>query len=270
MATNPRPSQFQMPASMKFFRSMTNHGNQKAVVGHAPLMIRDFLHKRDDFIATLDTAFWTGTNTGSGSATPILNAQANGAARFVAGTTNPSNSSMIGPTIFNSDDNPFMYVRVKLPAVITSSVWMEFGFSDIITTKTTEILSTLSAAAVPTLTNGMANGAFFGWNTGLTLTTPALVGVGTSIAVAGAKIANTAGTAYAPTAAKWLDVYVGCGVGYGYCEVYENDAFIGQFQVASGPDTATLMMPFLSFGSLGTAKTYDVDCVEILAERNTR
>lgn len=274
---NPTQQRIAQAFSMRAARSTLHHGGQREVAMHAALLARDYQSKRDDFTGTLDTAFWTATNTGSGSASPVFNAQSGGAVRCVAGTTNPSSSVLYGTNvIYQVDDNPLLYVRFKYPAVVSSSCWLELGWTDIVSTKTTQCVSALGAqsagATAPTVGNGLANGVTFEWNTGFTLTTPALVGVGTSISAAGVPI-NTAPnvpTAYSPTLSKWVDLYVGCGVGVGYCEVWENDAFIGRFSVASGPDTGTLLFPFLSFGSLGTAKTFDADVVEISAERNTR
>lgn len=267
---NPTLQRIAKPFSMQSARGTLHHGGQREIAFHSPLLVRDYFSKRDDFTGTLDSVYWTATNTGAASAAPVFNAQAGGAVRFVTGGGNPGVSTLYGTNAINvSDDNPLLYARFKWPAAITNFVF-EIGLVNVATTKTTQVVSDID---VVTIGNGLTDGVVLAMDTSQTLITPALVGVGTSTAVLKQNI-NSGGpqgaTVFTPTVSKWVDVYVGAGVGVGYCEIYENDVLVGQFSVASGPDTAKLMFPWILFKDLGTSKTIDLDVFELITERNTR
>lgn len=276
MANNPSPHKVQQPFSMKHARSGgTYHTSFRDIVMHAPLLARDYYHTRFDFdnLAIASMPFWAVSSTGAGAADPVLGTPAVGlehVAVFTTGGGNPGVSTLYGAQKFDSDDNPMIYVRLRWPAAVTNFAW-EIGFVNVATTKTTAEISALTAAAVPTAANNLTDGTVLCMNTGYTLATPALTGVGTSTAIAGTKLVLPGTTtALTLTAAKWVDIYVQARVGASYCEIYENDVFKGQHQVASGADTGIALFPWIQFRDLGTSKVVNVDTVDILTERNIR
>lgn len=265
---NPSPHNIQMPFSMKHARS-SGFFNPRAIALLAPILTRDYYYFKDDFdnLAIASNTYWATATTGAGGAAPVLNVQPGGAARFTTGGGNPGVSTLYGAAaIHATDDNPFFHVRFKWPAAKTTFV-AEFGLTSVLTTKTTVGVSDVDTPAVA---NGVVDAVILVMDSSQTLTTPALVGVGTSTAVAKTNVTDRAGTAYAPTVSKWVDLYLGARVGKGYCEIYENDVFINQISVASGPDTATNLFPYFLMKDLGTSKVVDMDLFEIITERNTR
>jgi hypothetical protein len=244
------------------------------IVALSPLLVRDYNVKRDNFmsLAVATDVYWSTTNNGAGSAAPVLATIATTGQRVATCVTGgaPGQSVLFGTNAIHlSDNNPFIYARIQMPAAVTT-VGFEIGLTNIVTTKTTATVSALTAAAVPTVGNGLTDGVVLAWNTGYTLTTPALVGVGTSTAAAGTIIQNSAGTAYTPTVSKWVDIFLQARVGQAYCEIYENDVFIGQFSVASGPDTSKLLFPFFQFRDLGASRTFNIHKYLLVEETNDR
>lgn len=219
----------------------------------------------DDFDGTINSVYWTLTNTGAASAAPVFNAQQNGAMRFVTGGGNPGVSVAYGPNaIFGSDDNPYFGIRFKAPAALTNFC-LEVGLANIRTTPTTQSVSDVD---VPTVANGLTDGAVVVLDTSQTLQTAALVGVGTSIAVAKTNIGT-----WTPTASKWHEIHLHVRVGVAYVTVIDSvsngqGTIVGRFAVASGPDTAKLLLPYIMFKDFGTSKTADVDVAVLTAERN--
>lgn len=265
---NPHPDRIEMPWSMKHARS-TGLNDPREIALLAPILKRDYYYFHDDFdnLTIANNDYWSVASTGAGAADPVLNVQSGGAARFTTGGGNPGVSTLYGTNaIHNSNDNPFFHIRIKWPAAKTNFVF-EFGLVNVLTTKTTQGVSDIDTPAV---SNGVTDGVILAMDTAQTLQTPALVGVGTSTAVAKTTVVDKASTAYALTVSKWTDIYLGARVGKGFCEIYENDVFISRTSVASGPDTATLLFPYFLVKDLGTSKVMDMDSFEIISERNGR
>jgi len=239
-----------------------------------PLMFRDYYSAVWNFDneAIANDDFWSLANIGAGAADPVLStALGLGTVIFTTGGGNPGVSTLHGTAaIFQSADNPVLYIRYRQPAAVTAFRF-EIGWTNVVTTKTTQCVSALTAAAVPTVGNGLTDGVVFAMDTTFTLATPALVGVGTSTAAAGVKAVNPlTTTAISLTAAKWVDLYVGAYVGGGFVEMYQDDALLCRHTVESGPDTAIAMFPYISFGDSGTSQVVHLRKVAIIAEENTR
>lgn len=265
---NPTISKIQMPLSLKAFRA-AGFTDPKELAQFARLMTRDYYSFREEFdnVTVANSAFWTTAIAGAGAAAMIKAVVANvGSVGALVSGGAPGASGAAGPFIFNSDNNPCMYIRYQNPASLLN-LNLEFGFKDVITGVAVNSVSDID---VVTIGNGLTNGGLLAWDVSQTLTTPALVGVGTSSPVAKTNIVNSAGTAWSPTASKWVDLYVGCRVGQTYCEIYENDVFIGQFTTV-GPDTTKMLAPHILVKDTGaTTHTLNVEVVEIFAERNGR
>lgn len=257
-------------------RPFTQFHMRKTLGGSAPELAAlewsnkpfDGYWRVDDFDGTINAVYWTLTNTGAGSAAPVYNAQAGGAARFVTGGGNPGVSVAYGPNAqFISDDNPYMGVRFKAPAAVTNFC-MEIGFANVRTTPTTQSVSDID---VVTVGNGLTDGAVLAMDTSQTLQTAALVGVGTGTAVS----AVGGNSLWTPTVSKWHEVHIHVRVAGCYVTIVDSvngtngGKVVFRGFVASGPDTAKLMFPYLFFKDFGTSKTVDVDLVVLATERNT-
>lgn len=278
---NPTPVGMQMPWSLKSLRmgGSSNRSNQDVInqMGEAS---RDFYDFKDNFNheTVANDAFWTAAATGAGSASPVyaVLTGCGDSVAFVTGGGNPGVSVLYGKNLIcYSDQNPFFWARIKWPAAVTNFAF-ECGFANVLSTKTTQANTGLAAVSsgttATTLGNGFTDGVIISRDSAFTLTTAALIGVGTSTTAVGIPIYTGPGSAtgYTPTAAKWTDIYVGARVGQGYCEIYENDVFIGQYSVASGPDTAVAMFPYFQFTDHGTSKTVSMSGFRLIKERNDR
>lgn len=270
---NPTPGRINQAMSLRHARSV-NFNDPRIIALLSPLLVRDYYSYVDNFdnesIANND--YWSVASTGAGAADPVLStALSLPTCVFTTGGGDPGVSTLHGTTaIHQSADNPWMYLKFRWPASVSAFAF-EVGFTNIVTTKTTQCVSALTAAAVPTVGNGLTNGVLFCMDTAFTLTTPALVGIGTSIAATGVKfVQHLTTTAYTPTAAKWVDLYIQATVGGGYCEIYEDDALINRMTVESGPDTAIALFPYISFRDHSTSKVIHLNVAQIIAERNTR
>ena len=270
---NPTPRRIPHPYSIQHARS-TKLTDPRVIAMLAPILGADYYIHRDDFdnLAMATNIYWALANTGAGAANPALSTTLGiPTCIFTTGGGDPGVSTLYGTAaIHPSDDNPFMHLKFRWPANVTAFAF-EIGFANVVTTKTTQCVSALTAAAVPTVGNGLTDGVMFCLDTAFTLTTPALVGVGTSIAAAGVKLVGPrTTTAIALTAAKWCDLYIGASVGNGYVELYQDDALLCRAVVNSGPDTAKNLFPFISFRDHATSKVVHLNVAQIITERNTR
>lgn len=270
---NPTLGRVQKPLSYFHARS-SGFTNPRQIALLAKNLTREYYSFKDEFdgLAVGSQPYWGVANTGVGAASPVKSSTLGiPTCIFTTGGGNPGVSTLHGAAAVHlSQDNPFIYARFRWPANVTA-FYFELGLVNIATTKTTQVVSALTAAAVPTVANGLTNGVVFCMDTAFTLTTPALVGIGTSTAVAGVKATQQrTTTAYTPTAAKWVDFYLQATVGGGICEVWEDDAFINRWTVDSGPDTAVSLFPYILFGDHGTSKVVHLDVAEIIEERNIR
>ncbi len=270
---NPTAQRIEQAFSLRHARS-TRLQDPRIIAMLAPLLIRDY-YVHDDYFdneAIANNDYWSLASTGAGAADPVLStALGINTCAFVTGGGNPGVSTLHGTTaVHQSADNPLLYIRYRQPAAVTAFRF-EVGWANIVTTKTTQCVSALTAAAVPTVGNGLTNGVMFCMDTTFTLATPALVGIGTSIAAAGVKaVRPRTTTAVTQTAAKWVDLYVGASVGFGFAEMWEDDVLLCRHTVQSGPDTAIAMFPFISFGDSGSSHTIHLNKSRVVTESNTR
>lgn len=220
----------------------------------------DYHYDVHDFTQAIQTAEWTAVNAGTAPTDFAYNAQRNGALRGATGTTADNVIALHkAQTYFDADDNPFMIVRWLAPAAVTSFVF-EIGFSD---PKSTEAAVSVTDIDTPTVGNGVTDGVFVALDTAQTLTTAALVSVGTTDAAAKSDIGT-----YTPTVDTWQVTLIGVKANKAFCSIFNDGSHVGRFSLASGPDGAVLMRPSLVFKTLNTTtKQIDVDLIVLGSER---
>lgn len=260
---NPTLMRVRSPLSLAHIRQLFPSGGNDKVASFIPIMPMDYYYRRHDFDTAIQTAHWSVDNTGTSPTDFAFNAQRGGALRGATGTTTNNLIAVyhaVAPT-FDAADKPWMIVRYKAPAAVTSFVY-EIGFTD---AKTDESLVSVTDIDTPTFTaNGVTDGIVVAMDTAQTLTTSALVAAGST----GADAKTDIGT-YTPTASKWQEILVGFEANRGFCQIIDDGVFVGEFTVAQGPDAAVLVRPSLIFKTLNsTSKVIDIDLIVLGSERN--
>ena len=244
-----------------------NNLDPRRVLRAAPLLFSDFYFKRDEFDATLVTGDWTVGNTGTAPTDFAYNAQRNGAAQGATGTTDNNSIAIYKPNVaYDSADNPCWFLRWRAPAAVSSFAF-EIGWADAKTDETLTSISALTdvAAAVPTVGNGITDYGLVLMNTDMSLTTAALIGDGTTGSVIGLRLSPV----WTPTASGIIDMIIGISANLTKLQLWDSGAFIGEFNVLNGPDSATLVRPSAVFKTLNTtSKTINILKSVILAEEN--
>lgn len=263
---NPNPMYDVRPFSLLAARAVPGMTSPRKIALFMENLIMDYYLERHDFNTAIETAHWTAANAGTAPTDFAYNAQRGGALRGATGTTANNVIALYkAQTYFDAADNPFMLVRFKTPAAVSSFAF-EIGFTD---PKTSEVAVSVTDIDTPAIANGVTDGVVLAMDTAQTLVTPALLGVGTSTTVAKSNITDKAGAVFTPTVSKWWEVLIGARAGQGYCSIWENQVHIGQFSVASGPDAGVLMRPSLLFKTLNTTtKQIDIDYIVAGSERN--
>lgn len=242
-----------------------NNLDPRRVLLEAPNLFSDFYFKRHEFDSAIESAYWsTDVTAGGGPTAFAYNAQRNGALRGATGTTDNDVTAIYGAQVqFDPADYPTMFIRFRAPAAVTG-----FGFeilwSDAKTDEKVVSFSALSAAGVPTVTNGITDFGGIVMNTDYTLTTAAIVADGTT----GAATGGLVGT-WTPTASKIIDIILGVGPNLTRAQIWDNGAEVGSYFLNQGPDSAVLVRPSLIFKTLDTTtKAIDLMKLVILAEEN--
>ena len=256
----------QKPFSLLHYAKVNNLDPRRVLL-MAPLLFSDLYYQREEFTGTIVTADWTVANAGTAPTDFAYNAQRNGAVRGATGTTDNNSIAIYKPNVaFDSADNPTWFLRWRAPAAVSSFAF-EIGWSDAKTTETTLSVTALTdvAAAVPTVGNGITDYGLVLMNTDMSLTTAALIGDGTTGTVLGLRLSPV----WTPTASGLIDMIISISANLTKAQIWDSGAFIGEFNVLNGPDSATLVRPSAVFATLNTtSKQIDIIKSVILAEEN--
>lgn len=167
----------------------------------------------------------------------------------LATSANAYSQSIITTKMFTADKYPWVEVRFQV-STVASGTALVIGFADAIAASAGAIVSDIDTPAVATV----ADGAFYAIDTAQTLTTAALVAVGTSTAVSKTNVAPTSAPYGVPTASTYLTVRVeleGNGVqgSPAIARLFVNDALVAIN--TGGPDSEKLLS--VVFWQLGPA-----------------
>ncbi len=258
---------YQKPFSLLHYAAVNNLDPRRVLL-MAPLLFSNFHFRLHEFDGTLDAAFWSTDVTGSGDPTAFAyNAQRNGALRGATGTTDNTVISLFQPNVaMDPADNPTVFMRWRAPAAVTGFGY-EIGWSDAKTDEKLVCVSALTdvAAAVPTIANGITDFGLLVMNTDLALTTTALIGDGTT----GTVLGNRLSALWTPTASGIIDMIIGVSPNLTKCLIWDNGAFIGEYNVLNGPNSGTLVRFSAMFKTLNTTtKAIDIMKIAILSEEN--
>ena len=246
----------------KLHHSKVNNLDPRRLLLSAPSLFSDFYYYMAEFDRTLLAAEWV-TAAASGTAF-AYNAQRNGAFRGATGAADNATVEIHQANVaIDSADNPVAFLRWRAPADPTG-MGFEIGWSDAKTDEALVCVSALTAAAVPTVGNGITDYGLLVMNTDLTLTTTAIIGDGTTGTVLGALVGT-----WTPTASGIIDMIIGVSANLTKVQIWDSGAFIGEFNVLNGPDSGTLVRFSALWKSLDAA-TKQVDLLKfvILAEEN--
>ena len=254
----------QKPFSLLHYAKVNNLDPRRLLLA-APLLFPDFHFELHNFDRDLIAGDWTST-AASGTAF-AYNAQRNGAFRGATGAVDNATVNLYPPNVaFDAADNPCFFLRWRAPATPTG-MGFEIGWSDAKTDEALVCVSALTdvAAAVPTVGNGITDYGLLMMNTDLSLATAALIGDGTTGSVVGLRLPSL----WTPTASAIIDMIVGISPNLVKAQLWDGGALIGEFSVANGPDSGTLVRPSFLWKSLDAAtKQIDVLKFAILAEEN--
>ncbi len=255
---------FQKPFSLLHYASVNNLDPRRVLL-EAPNLFSAFYYKRHEFDSAIESAYWsTAVTAGGGPTAFAYSAVRNGALVGATGTTDNDVTVIHGAQVqYDSADYPTMFVRWRAPAAVAGFGY-EILWSDAKTDEKLVCVSALSAAAAPTITNGITDFGGLVMNTDLTLTTTAIIGDGTTGAVNGRLVGT-----WTPTASGIIDMIIGVGPNLTTALIWDSGAFVGQYSATNGPDAGTLVRPSLLFKTLDTTtKSIEfLKCV-ILAEEN--
>ena len=254
----------QRPATLLHYARLRNL-DPRWVALNIPLLWHSFYYRIEHCDIALNTNIWTTAVTGGGAPTAFAyQAVRGGVFRGATGTTDDGYTTLrFANVAFDAADNPGMYVRFLAPAAVTG-FGLEIGFSDPKTSEVLKGVTGLSAAAVPTVANGVTDIAAVCLDTDYTLTTAALVGDGTTGSASGALIGT-----WTPTASCFIDIIVQVQANLASCQIWDDGAYIGDFGVTNGPDVAVLMNPYIQFATRNTtSKQIDIKKIVLWGEEN--
>lgn len=157
----------------------------------------------------------------------------------LATTANAYAQTIQTTKMFTANKYPWIEIRFQIDTV-ASGTSVVFGFADAIAASAGSIVSDIDTPAVATV----ADGALYAFDTAQTLTTAALVAVGTSTAVSKVNVAPTAAPYGIPTVNTYITVRVeleGDGVqgDPAIARLFVNDALVATN--TGGPDSEKLL-----------------------------
>jgi hypothetical protein len=231
-----------------------------------PIATRDVYCQKDDFDqGTINGDFWTGS-AGTGAtamgipATPIVG----GAARGVTGTNATASnrqSNLYGISVLQGNKNCWIEFGFKISAV--TGLHFEVGLLDTITTATGGAPA-VTSVDTPSFGTGVGDAAIVAMDTGNTLTTMALLTLG-STPYAAAK--NAIGTMI-PTANTLMRVKIGIQSDTVYAGVNDGAGTALEVVKLLGIAGATLLKPWICVtGVNATSKNFDLDYVIFQQDR---
>lgn len=223
----------------------------------------------DDFLGdTIDSNYWT-TNAGTGAtawAIPATPGQG-GTIECATGTNATASNRQInlyGPPIYLGDNNVVLEAYLKFSAV--TALQFEVGFIDTYTTITTPV-PVVTDIDTPSFAAGAGDVAVVAMDTSQTLTTMALVCLGSGALNAGSK---TAMGTLAPAATTSMRIRVAL-VGNNVTATVDRRGDSSTYQVTKqdGIEGGTLVRPFIYVGnpSSNSSRTATLDYVKVLMDR---
>lgn len=257
--TKPNPMYLEDPLGLAHARRMTGGTDRVKLALLIPAMPKDYGYMSDEFTGALSASKWTTDVTvGAGPTAFAYAAVRGGVIQGATGATDNDATAVHGTqTFMDPDDNPFMFIQWR--SNIVTGFSFEVGLSE---AKTDEALPGCTTVDVPTVANGASDLLAVHMDTDATLTTAALVGDGTTPAAAKQNLYRGGpggSTGYTPTAAAWQTFLIGVRDNLGYCSIWDGDAFVGRFSVATGPDGGVLVRPYALFRTRNTTtKTIDI------------
>lgn len=263
-----------MPASMldvqrpfsALHYAKVNNLDPRRVLLMAPLLFSDYYFKLHEFDGTLIAGDWSTDVTGGGAPTAFAyNAQRNGAIRGATGTTDNGVTALYQPNVaFDSADYPTVFIRWRAPATLAPGFGFEIGWSDAKTDEKLVCVSALSGVGAPTIANGITDFGLLVMNSDLTLTTAALIGDGTTGAVVGTPVGT-----WSPTASKIIDMLIAVGPNQTRAQIWDTGGLVGEYAVANGPDSGTLVRFSAMFKTLDTTTdVVDIMKIAFLSQEN--
>lgn len=229
---------------------------------------RDVYYMEHEFDANaIDTTFWT-TNAGTG-ATAFAAPATKGLHGTIAGATGTNGTAgnrvvnIYGDPIFKGDNYCGMQIQLQVDAV-TNIEW-GVGFIDTHGTITTPVVLVGDIDDASSLASGMGDAALVYQDTAQTLTTTALVTLGSTPYSAAS---NALGT-FAPTAATYFNVRVQLDGDNVYAAIANQDGS-SYFEVSknSGIEGGTLVRPFLVIsGPTSSTRNWTIDRWALWGER---
>jgi hypothetical protein len=136
-----------------------------------PFQWRDVVFVFDDFYGnTLDTVFWTASNTNGTAFAPPATQVINGVISCSTGDVNGDEAAIKSDAFFDGNHNCGMEVMWQVN-VATDTQW-ELGFTDALTALTASAVNDIDT---PSITNGATDVALVAQDQGQTLTTMAFI-----------------------------------------------------------------------------------------------
>lgn len=259
----PQYGRFHRPGSLA--QLTKGRGQNSELAGFLlPFARRDYWFKHYDFEEQTINPDWTVANSGGTSAgdfAVVANIE-DGILRGDTGTTD--NGSVVisyDSALFDAARNPGMEVRFKCDTV--TDMLFEAGFHD---PATNEYAINISDIDTPALTsNGVTDTLFVAMDSDQTLKNAAIIGKGTTDAIAKTVLGASPG-ANPLTAATYAIVTVQARANGGYAVIDDNLATAGAVTV--GPDAAVLMLPYFLVATRSTTAVFpDVDYITLWKER---
>lgn len=244
-------------------------GGPKSAMGDLLLFLarRDVFYSEHDFNeSTMVAASWT-TNALTGGTAFAYNAGLGG--RIVGATGADATASnrvvnLYGPLSMTGNAYAGLTARLQVGAAVTNIEW-GVGLIDTHTTLTTPVVL-VADIDTPTFAGGLGDAAVIYQDTAETLTTAALVTLGSSAVNTGAT--DPLGT-FAPTATTYFNLTVQLDGNNVYANVANTDGsgFV-EVSRSSGINGATALRPFVVISApAGTTKTWTIDRIAYWAMR---
>ena len=216
---------------------------------------------------TINLDDWT-TNAGTG-ATAFALPGTLGAMGTIAGATGTDGTAgnrvvnLYGPAVYLGDNKAGAQVRFKISAV-TDIEW-GFGFIDTHGTITTPIVLVGDVDDASSLASGMGDAALIYQDTAQTLTTPALVNLGSTPYTAAS---TSFDAAFSPTAATYLTATVLLDGDNITAKLAHGDGPVSTATKPSGIEGGVLVRPFFVIsGPTATSRTWTIDYLAAWQQR---
>lgn len=173
------------------------------------------------------------------------------------------------------DENPIFYFRLTTPSLLTNFDF-EFGVQTSYDTTTTQNITAITTAGVPTLAagTGAIDGVALVYSSAFDSKNPVLINYNYNTGATGLRVTNSSGKYWMPSPSKLLELYFKPRVDYALAEIWENDILVGKFGLDVGQtsfaNSFSALFPWLQIRSSSAARTVCVDTIAVCAERNAR